>query len=53
MYSLTQTEIDYDNGIPRKIFMPEIDEETGGLRKGYNGALHNLYPPPDIVRAIK
>jgi hypothetical protein len=36
-----------------RIFEPERKEVTGDWRKLHNEELHNLYPSPDIVRAIK
>jgi hypothetical protein len=35
-----------------KIFGPERDEETGGLRKLHNEELHNLCSSPSIITMI-
>jgi hypothetical protein len=37
----------------RRIFEPERDEVTGGLRKLHNEELNNLYSSPSIIRMIK
>jgi len=36
----------------KRIFGPKRDEVAGGCRKLHN-ELHNLYPSPNIIRAIK
>jgi hypothetical protein len=43
----------FENRVLRGIFGPKRDEVTGEWRKLYNGELHNLYSPPDIIRNIK
>jgi len=42
-----------ENRVLRRIFWPKRDEVTGGWRKLHNEVLHDLYPSPNIVRAIK
>jgi hypothetical protein len=37
----------------RGIFGPKRDEVTGQCRKLYDGELHNLYFPPDVIRQVK
>jgi hypothetical protein len=37
----------------RCLFGPKGDEVTGDWRKLHNGALHNLYSSPNVIRMIK
>jgi hypothetical protein len=39
----------FENRVPRRIFGPKTDEETGGCRKQHNEELHNLYSSPSII----
>jgi hypothetical protein len=43
----------FETRVLRRIFGPKRDEVTGEWRKLHNGALHNLYSSPDIIRQIK
>jgi hypothetical protein len=43
----------FENRVLRRIFGPKRDEVKGESRKLYNGELHNMYSPPDIIRQIK
>jgi hypothetical protein len=43
----------FENRVLSRIFGPKRDEVTGGWRKLYNEALHNLYSSPSIIRIIK
>jgi hypothetical protein len=43
----------FENRVLRRIFGPQWDEETGGLRKLHNEKLHKLYSSPSINRVIK
>jgi hypothetical protein len=40
----------FESRVLRRIFGPKWDEATGEWRKLQNGALHNLYSLPDIIR---
>jgi hypothetical protein len=42
----------FENTVLKRIFGPKRDEVAGGCRKLHN-ELHNLYPSPNIIRAIK
>jgi hypothetical protein len=35
------------------MFIPKMDEVTGGWRKLRNGQLHNFDCPPDAIRMIR
>jgi hypothetical protein len=37
----------------RRIFGPKRQEAEGGWRRLHNEELHNLYTPPNVIRAIK
>jgi hypothetical protein len=43
----------FENRVLRRIFGPNRDEVTGGLRKLHNEELHGLYSSPSIVRVIE
>ena len=43
----------FENSLLRRIFGPKRDEATGVWRKLHNEELNDLYPLPNIVRAIK
>jgi hypothetical protein len=43
----------FEKGVLRRIFGNKRDEVTGERRKLFNGELHNLYSPPDVIRRIK
>jgi hypothetical protein len=43
----------FENRVLRRIFGPNRNEVTGGLRKLHNEELHNLYSPPSIIRMSK
>jgi hypothetical protein len=43
----------FENRVLRRIFGPQRDEVTGGLRKLYNEELYKLYSSPSIIRMIK
>jgi hypothetical protein len=40
----------FENRVPKKIFELKRDEKTGGWRRLHNGARHNLYFSPQIIR---
>jgi hypothetical protein len=42
-----------ENEVLRRIFGPNREEVTGGLKKLHNDHLHNFYSSPSIVRVIK
>jgi hypothetical protein len=42
-----------ENRVLRRIFVPRRDEVTGEWRKLHNKELHDLYPLPSVIRAIK
>jgi hypothetical protein len=44
----TQTESVFENGVLRKIFLLNRDEETGGLRKLRFEEFHNLHSSSDM-----
>jgi hypothetical protein len=43
----------FENGVPRRIFVPKKDEVTGEWRKLHSEELHKLYSSPNIIRQIK
>jgi hypothetical protein len=43
----------FGNRMLRRIFEPKKDEVTAGWRELNNGALHNLYSSPSIIRTTK
>jgi hypothetical protein len=43
----------FENRVLRRIFGPKWDEATGEWRRLHNEELHDLYPTPNIIRAIK
>jgi hypothetical protein len=43
----------FDNRVPRRLFGPKRNEETGGSRKLHNEERCNLYSSPSIIRMIK
>ena len=43
----------FENRVPRRIFGPKRDEETGEWRKPHNEKLNDLYSSPNIIRVIK
>jgi hypothetical protein len=43
----------FEKRVPKRIFGPRGDEETGVWRKLHNEELHNLYPSPSIIRMVK
>jgi hypothetical protein len=42
-----------ENEVIRKLFGPQKDEVTGGLRKLHFEELHNLYSSPDVITVIE
>jgi hypothetical protein len=42
----------FENRALRRIFGPKRDEVTRDRRKLHNEELHNLYPPPNIIRML-
>jgi hypothetical protein len=46
--------IAFENRLLRRIFdLRGTEESTEGWRNVHNEQLHNLYPPPNIIWAIK
>jgi hypothetical protein len=43
----------FDDKLLRRIFGHKGGEVIGGSRKLHNEELHNLYPPPNIIKIIK
>jgi hypothetical protein len=43
----------FENKLRGRIFVPKINEVTGGWRKLYNEELHNLCSLPSTIRMIK
>jgi hypothetical protein len=43
----------FENRVLRRIFEPKRDEVTGGWRKLYKEALHDLCFSPSIIRVMK
>ena len=43
----------FENRVLRRVFAPKRDEVTGEWRKLHNEELRDLYPLPNIVRAVK
>jgi hypothetical protein len=44
---------EYENRVPRRIFGPKRDEETGAWRKLHNEERNDLYCSPNIIRVIE
>jgi hypothetical protein len=43
----------FENRMLRRILRPKWEEVAGSWRKLHNEELHNLFPPPCIIKAIK
>jgi hypothetical protein len=43
----------FEKRVPRRIFVTERDEVTGGWRELHNEELRNLHPSLNIIRSIK
>jgi hypothetical protein len=43
----------FENRVLRRIFGPKCDDVMGEWRKLHNEELHDIYPPPNIIRQMK